>query len=352
VTKPPAEMRCLFLMEKYCDSNPACGPTLGEHVFVNSVRAGGQVTDIKRFYYDEVLKQFGRADMQAMLYETCQIYLPDLVIHTPLGGALGLSMNPEEAILKKITALHIPVLMVVPDASPGCWPDKKIPYCSYLGIIDSLATYRFYRHIPNVLLMYSAMDPGTFYDRKIPRDIDVSFVGSVDPTDVTWPQRHEYLTFLQESGIKVKVAGGQRGGRLEPWQMCDIYNRSKISLNFCRNGGGRVQIKGRVFEVTSCGAMLMESAGTEVTEFFTPDKEMVVFDSKEDLLRLVRHYLKKDKERAAIAQAGLEKATDMFNAWNAWGYIFERMGFPIPDFLETNTSCKAHRRWMKNLETR
>lgn len=362
MSKAPAEMRGLFLIGKYCDSNPAFGPSLMENLMVNAVRAGSQVNDVKRFYFDEVAKGSGKPAMSQLLHETCQIYLPDIVIYAPLGGELGLRWNPEESTLRKIIGgLRIPVLMVVPDASPGCW--EKIPYCSYLGIIDSLATYRFYRHIPNVLLMYSAMDPGTWYDRKIARDIDVSFVGSVDYTLEDrpdglgaiggWPLRREYLDFLEENGVKVKVAGGQRGsGRLEPWQMCDIYNRSRISLNFCLQEDGRPQIKGRVFEVTSCGAMLMESAGTEVTEFFTPDKEMVVFDGKEDLLRQVRHYLKKDKERAAIAQAGLEKSTEMFNAWNAWGYVFERMGFPVPDFLEKNPSYKAHRRWIKNIEAK
>lgn len=344
-------MRCLFLMDRYCDSNPACGPTLGEHVFVNPVRASNQVTDIKRFYYDEVTKQHGKATMAKLLQETCHIYLPSLIIYVPLGGELGQRLNPEDHALRKIVEeLRIPLFRVVLDASPGCWPGK-IPYCSFLGV-DSVAAYRFYRHLPNVLLAYSAADPATFYDRKMTRDIDVSFVGSVDPTDIAWPQRHEYLTYLQENGINVRVAGGQRGARLDLWQMCEIYNRSKISLNFCRNGGGMAQLKGRVFEVTSCGAMLMDSEGTEATEFWVDGKEMKVFTSKDDLLRLVQYYLKNSKERIEIAEAGLRKTTDVWNAWNCWGHHFERMGFPVPDFLEKAKSYRLHRKLIQAIETR
>jgi len=42
---------------------------------------------------------------------------------------------------------------------------------------------------------------------------------------------------------------------------------------------------------------------------------------------LVRYYLANPMEREAISRRGWQKATEIYNARNMWGYIFERLGF-------------------------
>lgn len=322
--------RVLFLTEKYCDSNPACGPTNSEHLLVGSLRSTGLVkAGGSSFYYDEAMKTCGRQRMEAMILEACQVSRPDLVILTPLGGPLGHGYNPSWEVMHKI-AEKTPVFLIRFDAKPNTRQeliDQPLPHA---GLIGSLKGWRACRDVPGVQLFLGTADPETFYLQIRERDIDVSFVGSVDPTDQRWPMRQEYTSYLRANGINVEVAGGQRGLRLEPREYAGLLNRSKITLNFSRDAGGATNLKSRVFEATACGALLMEDWDTETAELFRPGEEFVIFRSKEDLLKKVIYYLKHDMERKQIAHKGNLKTTNIYSALNQWAYALEKMGCPAP----------------------
>lgn len=318
--------KVLFAMEKYCDADPKYGPTNSESMLVGAIQSTGLVGEMKHFYFDQLCKELGRERMSELLLEDCEVFRPDLVIYSTLGGLLGFQLNPPNEALNEIRRQGIKILTCLWD-TVGIEEEIKwrwLPFFDYTAIMDSSVGSRFSNN-SRVIQAYSAIDPRDFYNRNLNRDIDVCFTGGVTPD--RWPQRARYINFLAANGINVAARGGQRGNRLSWEDYAGLLNHSKISLNWSINSNGLSQLKGRVFETMACGAMLIEDNGTETQRFFEPDKDFIVFESPEDLLKKIRYYLAHDGERKAIAKSGCDKVTNIYNARNMWGYIFERMGF-------------------------
>ena len=93
-------------------------------------------------------------------------------------------------------------------------------------------------------------------------------------------------------------------------------------------------MKGRVTETMACNAFLLEDEGTETNQFFDEGIDFVMAHSKEDMLNKIKYYLEHDEEREQIAASGYRKMIELYNARNAWGYIFEEMGFPMEEHLK------------------
>lgn len=344
--------RVLFLMEKYCDADVKCGPTNTESVLVGTVMSTGLAKEGKRFYLDTLCQQQGKERMSELLIEDLAIFKPNLVLYSTLGGPLGLQLNPTNEVLNEIRkrATLFTCLWDTVRAEEVI-KQRWLPFTDFIGVWDSVITPQRFDCDPRVTQAYSAIDPRDFYDKKLERDIDVCFVGAIDPNGQRWPQRIRYINFLKQNGINVVVLGGQRQSRLSWYDYANILNRAKISLNWSIDPpSGTSQIKGRVFETMACGAMLMEDDGTETKRFFIPGAEFVIFDSPEDLLRKVCYYLDHEDERHLTARLGQEKVTNIYNARNMWGYIFEKMGFEIPERLAKDNNYLIHNKIMEGFQ--
>lgn len=349
--------RVLFLIEKYCDTDPKCGPTNAESMVVGAIRSTGLAGELKHFYYDVLAKSLGRERMTQVLLQDCDLFRPEAIVYTPMGGLLGLQVNPLDGWLpgsqEFLVELHRRGIVVYSHLWDTIGRDEEtlqrnIAVSDFVGEVASNAD-RFGED-PRVLQVYSAVDPGAFQDRGLPRDIDVVFIGAVDPSGQRWPQRIRHLNYLRDSGVNVLVAGGQRQGRLSWEEYAGYLNRAKISLNFSLDPPtGTSQIKGRVFETMACGAMLLEDSGNQTCRFFEPGKDFVRFGSQEDLLNRVRYYLQHDGEREQIAHSGREKVSQVYNALNMWGYVFEKMGFGPPDWLAADPSYQTHKEVLDGL---
>ena len=320
--------RVLFLMERYCDADPNCGPTNSEHLVVDAIKGTGFVRECRQFYFDALSQEIGRDDMSEVLRSYCMSFKPDLIVYTPLGGSLGQRLNPSN---HTIASLGTTVYLHLFDAKPGCGLESIwLPFVNYLGINDCISAFLYYRSDPRIIMGYSATGPD-FQDRGMERDIDVCFVGSVDPDDRRWPMRSEYTSYLRDNGIDILVDGGQRGHRLEVKEYAGILGRSKMALDFCRDGNGLACLKSRVFEALSCGALLLEDEGSDAGMLLEEGRDFISYGSKDDLLRIARYYLDHDEERRAIARSGRDKATEIFNARNMWGHILTTMGYGLPE---------------------
>jgi spore maturation protein CgeB len=64
----------------------------------------------------------------------------------------------------------------------------------------------------------------------------------------------------------------------------------------------------RLFEATGCGAFVLTENRPTIPDFFAPGKEVAVFNSREELVERVRHYLSHPEERETIARQGYERA--------------------------------------------
>jgi len=335
------------------------GPTNSESQLVGAIESTGLVGQIKRFYFENLAQKIGVQEMSKLLLEDCEVFQPDLVLYSALGGLLGYQLNPSDGALQEIRNRGIPLYTCLWDTEGREWEtwQRWLPGADGVLVIDTVVRAEYYRGDPRVIQAYSAIDSRDFHNKGLKRDIDVCFVGGIDPQ--RWPDRVKQINFLRMNGINIVAVGGQRANRLSWEEYATYLNRSKISLNFtvvdlfARTLDGQMvrrrtsQLKGRVFETLSCGAMLMEDDGMQTREFFEPGRDYAMFHG--DLLDKVRYYLTNEEERKAIAEAGHKKATEIYNARNIWAHLFARMGFEVPDKLASDGNFRQHEEMMEVL---
>lgn len=115
-------------------------------------------------------------------------------------------------------------------------------------------------------------------------DYDVSFIGA------RYGIREKLVNYLRINGIKVATFGpGWPAGSLNDKAMLAVYHRSKINLGFGYIGFSKYQcLKGRDFEVPSCGAVYLTSDNRDLHRVFEVGSEIVTYKNFEDCLRQIR----------------------------------------------------------------
>lgn len=83
-----------------------------------------------------------------------------------------------------------------------------------------------------------------------------------------------------------------------------VFAGSRINLNISLRSI-RSGIPLRALDIMGAGGFLLSNYQADFYDFFTPGEDLVLFDSKEDLLDKCAYYLRHDHERRRIAQNGL-----------------------------------------------
>lgn len=84
------------------------------------------------------------------------------------------------------------------------------------------------------------------------------------------------------------------------------FRESAININLI-NGNAETGINMRHFEITAAGGFMMCYHQPELEDFFTPDKECVVFRNEQELIEKINYYLVHPDERIEIALAGQKR---------------------------------------------
>lgn len=85
-----------------------------------------------------------------------------------------------------------------------------------------------------------------------------------------------------------------------------IFNQSKINLNITAKSI-RSGLSLRIFDVLGCGGFLITNYQAEIPELFEIGRDLVTYDSLDNLCSLCAYYLKHEEERNEIARNGYEK---------------------------------------------
>jgi|Deesub1362A_J573_1020465.scaffolds.fasta_scaffold00087_88 spore maturation protein CgeB len=100
----------------------------------------------------------------------------------------------------------------------------------------------------------------------------------------------------------------RNGERIETEEIVKIFNATKININLHSstyhegiNPYGDF-LNPRTFEVAACGGFQLVDCRPELAEFFEPGKEIICFNSLDDLKRKIRYYLNNPEERQEIAE--------------------------------------------------
>ena len=111
-----------------------------------------------------------------------------------------------------------------------------------------------------------------------------------------------YTDSEDESLIRVNM----RGSVSYMEEMPKVFNRSRINMNFTiRNI--RTGLPLRIWDVLGAGGFLLTNYQIELGDFFENGKDLVYYESREDMLRKADYYLEHESERQEIARSGREK---------------------------------------------
>lgn len=169
----------------------------------------------------------------------------------------------------------------------------------------------------NNLSLSLGMNCNLFKPVEINKEYDVSFVGRPNKSRV------KYIKFLLDNKIKIKVWGDGWGtypeiseayiGKASAEEMVNITNKSKINLSFTQGGYGKMQMKGRLFEISACKGFTLVEYFKIYNEYFKENKEIIMFKNEEELLNKINYYLVKRKNREKIASASYLKTLKKYN---------------------------------------
>lgn len=129
-------------------------------------------------------------------------------------------------------------------------------------------------------------------DESVKRDVDVGFCGSLIGNRDAWLGLIESRFSLKRDIFKIGN------------EMVRAMSSYKIAFNI--NIGDDVNF--RTFEATGAGAMTLTNYTPNLDKLFEIGKDLVVYESPDDLLMKVEYYLKNDDERSKIASSGRAKS--------------------------------------------
>lgn len=152
-----------------------------------------------------------------------------------------------------------------------------------------------------------------------PPRYDVTFVGGFAPSH---PDRIEWLERILEH-VDVTIFGygvenvpkdssvlRHHRGPVWGWRMYEVLQQSRITLN----RHARIDIRGslvsdyannmRLYEATGVGTCLITESRNNLPDLFEPGREVLTYDDGGECIEAIRHYLPREHERLAIAQAG------------------------------------------------
>lgn len=304
----------LFVTEKWRDARPESPLTNNYHNLFGSLESSG-LADQSRLHFDEHFHKCNESCDEELI-KIAMNQKPDITVFCLIPWYKYI---PKEATIAKISS-YTKCVFIWPDA---VWTSHMQMAESY----DRFATLSILWDVdrqwyPNskFIHLWTPQDNRIFYNPEIKRDINVSFIGNPGYSD-----RFAYLSDVKTAGIDVYLAGGD-SSKISVDEYARLLQRSKISLNFCMNGQQMEQLKGRIFEITNCGAMLMESRYKTnwIDRWFVPMVHYVPFENSHDMIEKIRYYLDHDEERRTIAKSGWLRTTEWYRDRKWWEIVFDR----------------------------
>ena len=117
-----------------------------------------------------------------------------------------------------------------------------------------------------------------------------------------------------------------------------IYQLSKINLNITLRSI-ETGTPLRIFDIMSVGGFVLSNYQKELADLFVIDKEIVVFESLDELKDKIRYYLGHDNERQRIARNGYEKVKRCYS----YPQVLKRM-IEVVDASFVDIRCESKER--------
>lgn len=168
------------------------------------------------------------------------------------------------------------------------------------------------------IYMPEGFDASAYAPRNVTRDLDVSFVG------VAYGFRVSTIEYLRKHGINVTTYGARWPSSGWTSDIVEVFNRSRINL-----GMGGIEysetltnVKGRDFEIPGTGGgMYLTSFNPDLAQHFVAGEEIACYRNRDEMLELVRWYLRHPDEADAMAARARERSLRE----HRWLHRYEKM---------------------------
>ncbi len=146
----------------------------------------------------------------------------------------------------------------------------------------------------------------------LPRDYPVSFVGTFDGSRLPEIEASGWhRTFVWGDGWRRWPGYLSHQANIQPeaiyyLQFADVISRSACSLGLLRAEAEDRHTQ-RTFEIPACGGLQFAPRNEEIQNYFDENKEIVLFDSNQELKEKLDFYLTHETERKKIAHAGYQR---------------------------------------------
>lgn len=228
------------------------------------------------------------------------------------------------------------------------------PHFDYC-LVPELFRIEDYRKIgANPIYCQEAANPNIYRNLSLPIQMPASFVGArygsrkaffmrlaqyklpVHLFGPGWQETEQhnalYLLYLKLFRGMTPLADEYCNAPVSDAVMIEIFNTSAINfgLTICGDTYTEVQpivqVRLRDFEVPMCGGFYLTEFNEELTGFFEPDKEIIMFKTAEEAADKGKYYLNNEKLRVKIAAAGHARAINEHTSHKRWRAAFLEMG--------------------------
>ncbi|MBI5098984.1 MAG: glycosyltransferase [Nitrospirae bacterium] len=216
---------------------------------------------------------------------------------------------------------------VIPDWLPSFVKVSDVFFTMSEGLVEEFKRLG----AKNVFWLSQAFEPDFFNIKEITKkDIgtystDVTFVGNIG-SKPQYLNRRKSLKKIIDSGFKLKWWGpkiprkfstipmilgklGRAYGGKFVWgeEYAKVARFSKIFLAFDSMPHIRKSMSARMYTSVGCGAFYMCRHVDGIEDVLEPGKEIVTFRSDDEMIDMIRYYLKNNEERMKIAYTGTKR---------------------------------------------
>lgn len=222
-----------------------------------------------------------------------------------------------------IEELPVPTACYLVDVHLGRWRYEVAKFFDVVFVAqkDYLEQYRKVVGHSQVFWLPLAAAPEFHQQMGLPRIYDVGFVGNIARAHRSSPRarRLKLVARTFRTNDFYRSYSAEEVGR--------VYSQSKIVFNTTIAG----DVTMRIFEGTMAGAMVLtDSRANGIGELFRLGKEIVVYDSDDDLVEKIRYYLSHEDERNVIAEAGHERTMAQHSYRHRMETIIQSMSQATP----------------------
>ncbi len=284
------------------------------------IKKGFERNNVEAFTFDMLASR----DAYHNLIKAVDLLAPDIVFYIKNYG-----LKPEwleEIKQKNILLVQWYIDPVIPEWLPPFVRVSDIFFTMSKGLVKEFEKYN-----PNVFWLTQGFEPSFFHIDEITREdvrrfsCDVTFVGNLGSFPQYLPRRR-YLKKVIHEGFKLKWWGprlprkfktiplilgrlGMSYGRKFVWgeEYAKVAKLSKIFLAFDAMPHVRKSMSARMYTAVGCGAFYMCQHVDGIEEILEPGKEIVTFQSEEEMIDMIKYYLENDEIRMKIAEAGRKR---------------------------------------------